>query len=170
MPKSILNIILLVFLSIWLLFFAWVGFGMFKDTDKQIKKDQLFITKEIMPAIKSIDSFKTANHRLPTATEFAAIKHEQSAGLGKIDYIRDGKNIDSKISDLTKNTDWSKNYVLAFWRGERWEYYISAGDNYITNDYNSYDGAFAFLICSIIGCLPLGLYLWFNRSKGKKQI
>ncbi len=147
-----------------------MGFGMFKDTDKQLKKDQQFITKEILPAIKSIDSFKTTDHRLPTAAEFAAIKPWQSAGLSKIDYIRNDKNIDSKISEVVKGTDWSKNYVLAFKRGESWEYYTSADDKYITNDYNSYDGAFAFLICSIIGCVPLGLYLWFNRSKRKKQI
>ncbi|HEY4195789.1 MAG TPA: hypothetical protein VGM63_09660 [Mucilaginibacter sp.] len=145
-----------------------MGADFFSGTPKQIQKDKAFIINEINPYISTIDSFKKINNRLPSVSEFGNIKHSKSDKLGNAEYIREDRYVSSDIKELVKNTDWSDNYVLAVWRGEWFEYYISKNHKYITNNYSKKDGMIGLIICLVVGCIPAAINFWFVYKHVKK--
>jgi len=164
MSKLTRKILINFFLIAWLCFFTWAGVNILLSNPKQIARDKDFITNEINPNIKTIDSFKFANHRLPTVAEFHKIKHGNSDNLGNANYVKQYKDVDDDVKSYVKNIDWSDNYVLGVWRGDWWEYYISYQHKYVTNDTRQSDGFIALLEFIVIGLIPLSLWLWFNRK------
>ncbi|MEO3405375.1 hypothetical protein AAFN85_15805 [Mucilaginibacter sp. CAU 1740] len=151
---------------IWLLVCIGVGFGFLFDAPYQTKKDRDFIKYQIDPNITTIDSFRSVNGRLPSVAEFERIKNNSTGNYGNQSYIREPKFVDAEIKDKVKDLDWNNNYVLAVWRGEWWEYYISRNHVYVTNNYKPVDGWIGKLIFFIIGVIPLtGLIFRHTRIR-----
>lgn len=149
----------------WFAIFAWCGIDSFTGAPQQIAKDGIFIATQIKPHIKTIDSFKVVNHRLPSVAEFHKIKHGNSPDLGNEDYIREEVFVDKDIKGAVKNMDWTNNYVLSVWRGEWAEYYISDGNKYITNNYSLADGSIGALVCFVIAVIPAAIFAMYKRRK-----
>jgi hypothetical protein len=57
----------------------------------------------------------------------------------------------------------SNSYVLAVWRGEWNEYYVSWLNKFIVNNYNWKEGFKGLLMCAMIGIVPLALYVVIKR-------
>ena len=64
-------------------------------------------------------------------------------------------HVPSEIRDEVEDIDWSNEYVIAVWRGEWFEFYISEGERYITNDFGYSDAIKNFILTIGVGLLPL---------------
>jgi hypothetical protein len=155
--------------ALWLLLFTGIGLHFLIGATKQLQKDKDFLKRRIDPGIATIDSFKTIHARLPSVKEFEKIKNGSASNLGSQNYIRNLSDVDAEIKSKVKDMDWSDNYVLAVWRGEWWEYYISRNHVYVTNGYSIADGWIAMVAALIVGALPL-IGLVFHRMHRKKLL
>ena len=123
-------------------------------------KDKLFIETYLKPNVNFVEQFRRMHNRLPTNKEF----HSQSPQL-TVEYIRSQHDVPDEISTDTKGIDWSKNYVIAVWRGEWNEYYISHGEKFITNEYGPSDGIIGFIVCLGFGAVPIIIYFLVKKKK-----
>jgi hypothetical protein len=165
MSKHLVKVLYAISIA-WFVLFVWIGTSILLETPTQMAKDKAFIKEEFDPKIAVIEHFKADHHRLPEVSEYEQMVNGDSTTLGS-SYIRNIKQIDSEIKDQVKGVDWSNSYVLAIWRGEWLEYYISANQKYITNNFQWYDGVMDLLFGVVIGCIP-GISVWLYKRRRNK--
>jgi hypothetical protein len=164
---------------IWLALFLFIGVSMLLDTPEQIKSDKEFVITKIQPSVAFIKNFKTIYKRLPTNREYYTWQRDYHndyssdlnqkedsliPGMSSIQYVRNLSTITMEDKEKLNGANWEKDYAIAVWRGDWWEYYYSWTDNYDTNDYSWKDGFTGLLILIIIGCIPL-LFWWIKKKK-----
>ncbi len=175
-----MRLILKVLTFVWIVFWLTLGISILIGTPKQIEKDRIFIENEIKPSVDFVYNFKKANNKLPNYREFYTwardyykdyssdlTQKEDSliAGEGLKMYIR--KQTDFEINDKKfDNVDWTKNFAIAVWRGEWFEYYYSWTDTYDTNNYSWKSSIWGFVLYQIVGLLPL---IFWKRRKNEKS-
>ncbi|MBS7564152.1 hypothetical protein KHS38_07020 [Mucilaginibacter sp. Bleaf8] len=159
------RIIFYCLLAIWLAVWFFIGFCIWNDSSGQIARDKKFIENKINPHIALVNSFRVKYNRLPTVKEFNYINGTSVNDLADTDYIRDDKSVPDEIRSRVKNWSWTNNYVIAVWRGEWWEYYLSKNNTYITNRYSKTDALIGLLVCMGIGISPLVLNVFFRRTR-----
>lgn len=125
MSKHLVKVLYAISIA-WFVLFFWIGTSILFETPTQMAKDKEFIKEEFDPKIALIEHFKADHHRLSEVSEYEQMINGDFTTLGS-SYIRNIKQIDDEIKDQVKEVNWSDSYVLAIWRGEWSEYYISAG-------------------------------------------
>ena len=179
--KNKLRTFLKVLTFLWVAFFLYAGVSMLLDTPMQIASDKEFIALEIKPSVEFVKNFKTINDRLPNYREYYTWRREYHqdyssdltkqvdsliTGLHSKKYIRKLTDVVSDDYDKFKNVDWNKDFAIAVWRGEWYEYYFSWTDSYDTNNYSWRDGFISLAVLVGIGLLPL-LFWWLDIRKRK---
>lgn len=165
-------------LLLWLVFFVIIGILNLLETPEQMKRDKSFIDTQVKPSIEFIENFRKQNFRLPTKTEYYKWKivydkdylinlkiSKDSLVAENGEYIRSCRELPTEYTNECKNIDWSKNYMIAVWRGEWHEYYLSWRNAYDTNNYNWVDGFIGMIVCFCIGFMPLIIWQLSTRKK-----
>lgn len=162
--KKAFKYFLYVISILWLGFFLLTGLTMILRVPEQMQKDQEFINTKLKPVVYSIEQFKIENKRIPTVEEF----HEINRTPGT-EYFRSIENLPEDVQDEITSSDWEHHFVVAIWRGEWNEYYISFSDKYITNNYGYSDAFTGALFSLLIGSLPLGILLFIRRRNRRRN-
>lgn len=158
----------------WLILFSFFGAFIFFQTPEQMKNNSSFRNKELKPAVNYIENYLRGNGSIPTSEEFNNWQLSNcDFSNGKFTERYDSIDIinlciklklyrskndlpeDIKISD---DVIWSKNYLIAIWRSDSYEYYSSWNNIYSTDNYNWYDGIISLFIFLFIGSFPLIIY------------
>jgi hypothetical protein len=154
-----MNRVLKPFLFIWLGVWSVLGIMVLASTPGQMAKDKMFIEEEIKPFIIIVDEFKRKHNRLPTKSEFDSLSQHPGTRIitSNIELVNEENDELHKYKIPDSNS-----FVLAVWRGEWNEYYVSWLNKFIANNYNWTEGFKGLLICAMIGIVPFALYV----SKG----
>ena len=180
-----MKLFLKILTVLWIILCPVLGVCIFLDTPNQIKRDKEFINEKIKPAVEFIKNFEQKNHRLPTKKEYYIWEREyyndysvalseineipDSLLCGRIEYVRNINEVVSndKYKFKFKNVNWKKDYAIAVWRGEWFEYYFSWSDSYDGANHSWFEGII-FLIESIgIGIFPLLFWIYYNKRNKK---
>lgn len=165
MLKPVIKVVWLSLSLGWAVMLIAYGIHVYIDAPAQIQRDKDFIKNSINPYIATIDSFKVINERLPTIEEFNKLKHGTSPNLGNAEYIRSEQFVDDEVKEYVKDIDWQHNYVLAVWRGEWLEYYVSTGKKYVTNNYTIGGAIFGMLLIFSLALVPLVVFVFYRRIR-----
>ena len=131
------------------------------------------------PYVQLVESFRKEYQRLPTESEYDTLvvnhydKLPSNYNKQEIDTLSFDEKLSyykgvaciyarrySSIPDFADFPyvfiDWKTNYVIGFWQGEWFEFYISQTNNYTIDDYPS-QGIWGLLVNCLIGLIPLVL-------------
>jgi hypothetical protein len=150
------------FLFIWLAVWSMLGIMVLASTPGQMIKDKMFIEDKIIPSIIIVDDFKKKHNRLPTKSEFDSLALSEHLGTRIITSNIELVNEENDELHKYKIPD-SDSYVLAVWRGEWNEYYVSWLNKFIGNNYNWREGFKGLLMCAMTGIVPFALYVIIKR-------
>jgi hypothetical protein len=146
-----------------------MGVDLFRSAPDIIERNRIFVANKLKPLVNFVEEFRKSHGRLPSLEEFNSLlkipPNEYEI------YVREDGNVPIEIREMVKDLDWSNDYVIAIWRGEWFEFYISEGKRYITNDFDYVDAIRNLIITIGVGLLPLiGMFLYDIRyKKGRMQ-
>ena len=164
----LLKAVLYIISLLWFGLLTYVGIDNYSYAPDIIERDREFIAKALTPKVEFVEAFRSNQDRLPTLEEFNSSLEIRPNEYET--YIREASQVPSEIRDDVKDLDWSSDYVIAVWRGEWFEFYISEGERYITNDFDYSDAIQNMIITIGIGLLPLMAFLMYQIKNNKQHL
>jgi hypothetical protein len=141
-----------IFLWGWLAFFFFFGMITLINTPEQMKKDEQFVEWNVKKPVRSIKEYILKHDSLPPQSNYDALIITENANIPR--------ELRGKIDSIPKS-----GWILGVWRGEWMVYYISWKDEYIVSRWTWGDAITQFLVSSVIGIIPMGIYALIKKVR-----